>query len=360
MAASRRAIRARDFGPGISVRIWIVFIFVFLLAAAAERPRFGKLVPTDGCFVEIDKHLFGFEIFFEAPRAEFAAEPGLFVPAPGRLHVGRLHVIDPHDAGAQRLYDAESFVDIARPDGSGEAVRRVIGDANGFGFAIKGDYGGDRAKDFFAGDARAVFHIIKDRRLDVVTLAELPGPRTADGNFRFLPSDLEVRSDTVVLLFANEWTHLGLALERRTKLDALGLFRHGFDKFGIDFFLDENAAARGANFALIDEHAEECTIDGGFPIGIGKEDVGRLPTELESDALECVGGALHDHFPDGGTPREGDLVHVGMSNERGACSFAKTVDNVDHARRQSNFFEPIGNFQRRERSLFGGLERAGD
>src|SRR5579859_6070292 len=59
-----------------------------------------RSVPAYGRFVEIDENLFCLEISLEAPWPELAAEAGLFVAAPGRLDVGRLHVIDPHDAGA--------------------------------------------------------------------------------------------------------------------------------------------------------------------------------------------------------------------------------------------------------------------
>src|SRR5215469_7460684 len=98
---------------------------------------FKNSVPTDGRFVEIDEHLLGFEIFLEAPGAKLAAEAGLLITAPGRFDVGRLHVIDPDDARAHGLYDAEGLVDVASPDGSGQAVRRVVGDPDGLGFVFK-------------------------------------------------------------------------------------------------------------------------------------------------------------------------------------------------------------------------------
>src|SRR5262245_17345199 len=95
------------------------------------------LVPADWSFIEVDENLLGFEIFFEAPGTEFTAEAGLIVAAPRRLHIGRLHVIDPDDSGAKGFHDAESFIDIAGPDGAREAVRRVVGDLDGVGFAFE-------------------------------------------------------------------------------------------------------------------------------------------------------------------------------------------------------------------------------
>src|SRR5271170_3857896 len=112
------------------------------------------LIPADRCFVEIDENLFRFEILLETPGAKLSAEAGLLVATPRSFDVRRLHMIDPNNSGAERLHDAEGFVNVARPDGSGEAVRRVVGDANCVCFAVEGDHGCDRAKDFLTGDAR--------------------------------------------------------------------------------------------------------------------------------------------------------------------------------------------------------------
>src|SRR5271167_2924093 len=138
------------------------------------------LIPADGRFVEINEELFRFEILIETPRAKFAAEARLLVAAPRCFDVSRLHMIDPNDAGAERLHDAEGFVDVARPDGGGEAVRRVIGDADGVGFAVERDHRRDRAEDFFAGNARGVVYVIENCRLEVIAFAELLRAATAD------------------------------------------------------------------------------------------------------------------------------------------------------------------------------------
>src|SRR2546426_6588823 len=358
MAASRRAIKSRDFGPGISVRIWIVFICVFLLPAARKLP-YRFLVPADRGLVEIDEHLLGFEIFFEAPGTQLATEARLLVAAPGSFDVRWLHVIDPDDAGAQGLYDAESFVNVAGPDRRRKSVRRVVGDANGIWFAFEGNHGSDGAEDFFAGDARRVIDVVENCRLDVVALAKLFGASAADGYFRFFLAEFEVGADAVVLLSADQRTHFCFAIEGSTQLDALGFFRHGVDEFRINFLLDEDAAASGANFSLVDEDSEKRAVNGGFPIRAVEENVGRLAAKLERDALESVRSALDDDFSDGGAAREGDFVHTGMCDKRSARGFAKPVDNIDDPGRQAQLFKPAGDFHHGERRLLGRLEDAG-
>src|SRR5208282_1543326 len=173
------------------------------------------LIPAYGCFVEIDEDLFRFEIFFEAPGTEFAAEAGLFVAAPRGFDVGRLHVIDPDDAGAERFYDAKGFIDVARPDGGCKSVWRVVGDANRVGFAVEGNHRRDRTKDFFAGDARGVIHVVENRGLDVIALAELLRAPPADGDLRFFLAYFQVRADAIILFFADERSHFRFPFARR-------------------------------------------------------------------------------------------------------------------------------------------------
>src|SRR5882724_6926072 len=144
------------------------------------------LIPPDRLFVQIDVNLLGLEIFFDAPWPKLATEAGLFIPAPRSFHISRLHVIDPHHPDAQRLDHAERLENISRPYGCGQTIRGVVGDADGFRFVFKGNYGGDRPEDFFPCDAGAVVHVAKDRRLHVVALIEARRPASAGRQFGFL------------------------------------------------------------------------------------------------------------------------------------------------------------------------------
>src|SRR5215472_4631442 len=315
-------------------------------------------VPAYGGFVEVDEDLLGFDILFETPGTEFAAEAGLLVAAPRCFDIGRLHVIDPDDSRAERFHDAESFINVTGPHGGGKPISGVVRDANGFRFAVEGNDGSNGAKDFFTSDAGGVLHVVENRRLNVVTFAKLLGAAAADRDFCFLLAEIEVGSDAVVLLFADERTHLRVAFKRSAKFDALGLFGHSIHELGINLFVDKNAAARRAHFALIDEHTEQRAIHGRFPIGVGKENVWGFATKFESDTLERIRGTLDDDFSDGRAAGEGDFVNVGMSDKPSTRGFAKAVDDVDDTGRQPDFFEPVGKFERGERCLLGGFEDA--
>src|ERR1700730_7562713 len=150
------------------------------------------------------------EILLDPAFAELAPDAALLVAAPGRLDVCGLHVIHPHDAGAQALHSAHRAEDVARPDGGREAVIRVVGDAQRVFLAVARDDGGDRTEDLLARDPIGVVDVVKDRRLQKVAAFEprAPGPSAADGHFRFTLADLLVFAHAVELLTADERAHL--------------------------------------------------------------------------------------------------------------------------------------------------------
>src|SRR6266850_2606583 len=163
-------------------------------------------VPSDWSFVEVDEHLLGFEIFFQTPGTEFASEAGLFVAAPRRFDISGLHVIHPDYSGAEGLHHAKRFVDIASPDGGGKTVGRVVGDANRVGFAIERNHGRNRAEDFFASDAGAVFDVVENGGLQVIAFGKLLGAAAADGDLGLFLADFEIGLHSVILFFTDQRT----------------------------------------------------------------------------------------------------------------------------------------------------------
>src|SRR6185437_926393 len=155
----------------------------FLTQFPVFSSRFS--VPADRVLVQVDVDLFGFQIFFDSPGAQLASEAGLLVSAPRRLHVRGLHVIDPDNAGAQRLYGAEGFEDVASPDRRCETVGRIVGDFHRVFFVFERDQRGHGPENLFAGDAGAVVEIIENRGFDVIALGEFLGASAAGCKFAF-------------------------------------------------------------------------------------------------------------------------------------------------------------------------------
>ncbi len=120
----------------------------------------------------------------------------------------------------------------------------------------------------------------------------------------------------------------------------------------------EEARAGVAGLAGVEVDRLEGAGDGGIDVGVGEDDVGRLAAELERDALEAPSGDGADLAPHGGGAGEGDLVDVGMGDERGAGG-AVAGEDVDDARREADLERELAEAKRRERGLLGGLEHDG-
>src|SRR5262249_15567335 len=171
-----------------------------------------------GWFRQIDIHLLDVQILVDAPLAELPPDAALFVAAPRRLDVGRLHVVHPDDAGAQLLHGAHGAEDVARPHGSRETVVRVVRDPQRIALRVERNDGRDRPEDFFTRDPVRVVDVVEDRRLDEQAALETGdrGGSAADGDFRFLLADLLILADAIELLAAHERAQLRLAIERRS------------------------------------------------------------------------------------------------------------------------------------------------
>src|SRR5205809_706060 len=329
-----------------------------LLARASPS---SELIPSDGLLGEINVYLLDVEIFLDAPGAELAADAALFVSAPGRLHVRRLHVVHPDDAGVQVLHGAHGAEDVARPYRGGETVVRVVGDRQGVLFVVEWDDAGHRSEDFFASDPKRVIDIVEDRRLDEKAAVESASgrPPASARDLRFLLADFLIPPDAVELLAADERPHLRVALQPGAELDLPRFVDHRVHELLVDRPLHENAAACRADFALVDEDAEERPVYRRLEIGVGEEDIGRLAAELEGDLLQRAGGAAHDDLPNLDAAGERDFINVCVLDERGARGFAGAGDDVDHAWRQTGVSEARCELEHCNGRLLGRFEDCG-
>ena len=89
--------------------------------------------------------------------------------------------------------------------------------------------------------------------------------------------------------------------------------------------LHQNAASRRANFALIDEDAEQRAVDCGFKVRIGEKDVRGLAAEFEGDALHGFGCLADNDLANFSAAGECDLVYVGMLDQRRAATLPYPV-----------------------------------
>src|ERR1700730_8345909 len=144
---------------------------------------------------------------------ERAAQAGLLEAAERRT-IRLRPAVDADPAGADRPGPGRRLVAIPeqRP---GQAVRRVIGDANGVVNAVIGDHANDWSEDFLSGDAHAVVDLIEQRRVDVPPVIQAPRPVAAGHYARTLGSaGLYVGLDSVPLPAADQGPELSAGVER--------------------------------------------------------------------------------------------------------------------------------------------------
>src|ERR1700677_885505 len=167
MACNRRAVNARELGPGISVFSRIVIsnatLSIVIPPAPACRGSAAEgSIPPNRCFIQIYIDLLGLEVLIDAVDPQFPAEARLLKASPWRFHARRLHVIHPHNACADSLNHAHGTIDIARPDGGGQPEGSVVCNFERLAFVVEWNHASHRPEDLFPGNPRRVVHIVKD------------------------------------------------------------------------------------------------------------------------------------------------------------------------------------------------------
>src|SRR5215216_2344278 len=97
----------------------------------------GFSVPTDRRFIDVDVHLFGFEILIDAVEAKFTPDTALLIPTPGKLVESRMIGVHPDDTGADLLRDASRSMNVPRPDSGRQTIFGIVGDFDGLLLRIK-------------------------------------------------------------------------------------------------------------------------------------------------------------------------------------------------------------------------------
>ena len=91
-------------------------------------------------------------------------------------------------------------------------------------------------------------------------------------------------------------------------------------------------------------------------VDVGQDDDRRFAAELQRHPLQRVGRGAVDDLADLGRAGEGDLVDVGMADQPVAGGLAKAGDDVEHAGREAGLGDQVGEAQRGQRGLLGGLQ----
>ena len=117
----------------------------------------------------------------------------------------------------------------------------------------------------------------------------------------------------------------------------------------------EKPRARAAHLALVEPDRVDDALDGAVEVGVVEHDERRLAAEFEREQLAGSRRRLADLAPDLGRAGEGDLVDALVRDERRAGR-AVAGDDVDDARGQARLDADLGEGERGERRVLGGLQ----
>lgn len=89
-------------------------------------------------------------------------------------------LVDPDGAGAELVGDADGGVEVRRVDGGGEAVGRVVADADGVGFVGEFGNGAHGAEDFLLHNLHVFADAGEDGRFDEVAFVAVAAAANLD------------------------------------------------------------------------------------------------------------------------------------------------------------------------------------
>src|SRR2546423_3945221 len=355
MLAKQISLKRRRRNPSKMRLQWLTFVS----SSLASLIRCLLPEPADGLAGEVNPDALALRVHLKGVLAHLASIAGLLVAAEGRGRVHHVVGVYPDDA---RLYLAREAVrarDVARPDASGESVGDFVGLTDEVALVLEGDDGDDGAEYLLLRDAHGVLHLAEDCRLEEEAAAQVAFERgrtaAAQNGRAFRARDVNVRLDSVQLLFGNLRPHLRPGVRRVADLYLLGLLAEATEEFVLHLFVEEEARACAADLPLVEEDAHHRAVDGLLHVCVREDDVRRFASEFERDFRQILCRGLRDELADFRAACEGDLVNARVRGERRARRLAEARHDVDDAVGEARLLNQLSEFERRDRRLLCGF-----
>ncbi len=237
-------------------------------------------------------------------------------------------------------------LDILGPHRTGKPELRTVRERDRLVLVGEGADGNDRAEDLLANRAHRRCRVGQHRRVDEVSAELVDRAATARDRGAVGPGRLEMPAHRCELLVSRERTHLGGRIHRVADDDPAGPGDQSVDKRVGHVAMDDDPRARHAGLAGRGEHTADDPIGRGVEVGVVENDLRRFAAQLERDAGEVLGGGVRDQLADRGRAGEGDLVHAGMTDQRGSDLRSPAGEDVEHARRETRLLDKSGQRER--------------
>src|ERR1700732_3674959 len=308
---------------------------------------------------EFHCHRLDLGVIVQRVFAKFAANARLFVTAKRSGSIEHVETIHPYGSRAHRIRNRVGLADLASPPCRCRAVEGLVSSVDDFVQILKAQNRHDRPKYFFLGDFHVVLHVTEYGRLnEIAFVADAVAARKQLGVILF--PRVDVAHYFIELIAVHLRALFCLLVERIAHRPPLRPRHALLDEFVVALFLDEKARSRIPTLSLTEEQTRMPTLDRLIHIGIGKNDVRALTTELECYALEIRRrGRLHDQSADFCRAGKRNFIHVHVIRDSRACGGSVTRQQIHHARRETGFDKQFTYSQCRKRGLFGGLHHHG-
>ena len=230
-------------------------------------------------------------------------------------------------------------IEAARLHVGAKAEVAVVRHGDRFVFGLESDHRQHRSENFLAGNLTAGIHVCKHGRFDEIAAREIATDASASRHESPLPlgnGTIDDSKNPVARLLVDDWTECRRAIEGRTDTE-LACHRHQhFDDLVVHGTLDEQARRQHAALARQAHRKEQRKRHLRFQYCVRKQEVRRFATEFEEDGLEHLRCRRHyaPRRPD--APRETDLAHAWVANER-LARFRITGHDVQQAFRHAGF-----------------------
>jgi hypothetical protein len=166
---------------------------------------------------------------------------------------------------------------------------------------------------------------------------------------------LDVARDPGVLLGRDQRAEIGI-LATRPDPERGRLRAQTLDELVLDLRRHEESRAGRADLAAVAESAFSGIGSRALEIGVREHQHRVLAAELEHDRHGPLGRERHDPPPGLDAAGEADAAHQRVAHQRLPCLLAEAGDDVEDASGQARLPAELGQAQRGERRLLGGLE----
>ena len=245
------------------------------------------------------------------------------------------------------------FLNVLRPDRSGEAVVGAVGSLDDFIDTFKRQDAHDRAEDFIARDRHFIANVGKDRRLDEVAFVA-DSAAAGEAGCSFGLSFIDVAQNLIELIGIDLRALSRLRVERVADLTQLRAGDDLLDELVVNRLLNEQSRAGAAALTLIEEQTELGPGDSRVEVRVGEDDVRAFAAEFKRQPLQRSGRINHDFLRGFVVAGERDLVHTWMPHDRGAGR-SEAGHNVDDTIGNTRLLSEFRQTQTAQRRLLSGL-----